>query len=114
MNRIHSLKKNAEIKRVLDAQQKKISGAVSVYVKSQAKPDLFKMAISVPKKFGNAVKRNKMKRWIREIIRELQLGPGFDYFVLVKVSANQYTFLELKKHIDLCFQQHGHLKGEQQ
>jgi ribonuclease P protein component len=112
MNRRYSLKKNEEIKKVLDYQRKKISGAITVYTKPQDKPGLFKLAISVPKKYGNAVQRNKIKRQLREILRLFQLQPGIDYFVLVKPTAKDYTFQELEKHIHECLKQHDQIKGE--
>lgn len=112
MNRSYSLKKNEEIKKVLDYQRKKISGAITVYTKPQDNPGLFKLAISVPKKYGNAVQRNKIKRQLREILRLFQLQPGIDYFVLVKPAAKDYTFQELEKHIYECLKQHGQIKGE--
>lgn len=113
MNRKYSLKKNEEIKKVLDYQRKKISGAVTIYIKPQENPGLFKLAISVPKKLGNAVQRNKVKRRIREIIRLFILKPGMDYFILVKPSAKEYTYQALEKHIYECLKQHGQIKGEE-
>lgn len=112
MNRKYSLKKNEDIKKVLDYQRKKISGAVTIYTKPQESPGLFQIAISVPKKLGNAVQRNKVKRRIREITRLFQLKPGIDYFVLVKPNAKDYTYQELEKHIYDCLKQHGQIKGE--
>lgn len=112
MNRKYSLKKNEDIKRVLDYQRKKISGAVTVYTKPQENPGLFQLAISVPKKLGNAVQRNKVKRRIREIARLFQLEAGIDYFILVKPQAKDYTYQELEKHIYECLKQHGQIKGE--
>ncbi len=112
MNRNHSLKKNAEIKKVLDYQKKKISGAVTIYVRPQENPGIFKIAMSVPKKLGNAVERNKVKRRIREILRAFELNSGIDYFVLIKPAAHLYSFQELEKHIHQCLHQLGLNKGE--
>jgi ribonuclease P protein component len=112
MNRIHSLKKNEDIKRVLDFQQKKLSGAVTIYIKPQKNPGIFKIAISVPKKYGNAVQRNKIKRRLKEILRIFELKPGLDYFVLVKAAAKNYSFQELENHVHHCLKQHGQIKGE--
>lgn len=112
MNRKYSLKKNEEIKKVLDYQQKKISGAVTIYTQPQKNPDFFKLAISVPKKLGNAVQRNKIKRRLREILRLYSLKPGINYFVLLKAQAKEYDYHTLEKHVHECLQQHGQTKGE--
>jgi ribonuclease P protein component len=48
-----------------------------------------RMGVTIPKKTGNAVVRNRWKRWIRESFRSQQtLFPdGFDYVVRPKKGA---------------------------
>jgi ribonuclease P protein component len=53
--------------------------------------DYSRFAFSVKKKFGKAVKRNKVKRWMRESIRNNKnlIPRGYDYLIIVrkKLSA---------------------------
>ena len=52
------------------------------------------------RRVGNAVKRNKGKRIIRELFRmhESKLGSGCDLVVILRANFNQYSFNELQLH----------------
>ena len=52
------------------------------------------MGLAVGRKLGKAVKRNRLKRWIREIIRRhpAVIIDGFDIVVLVKPQATDADF----------------------
>ncbi|RMF60217.1 MAG: ribonuclease P protein component [Calditrichaeota bacterium] len=60
------IKRSIEIKTVLDQGNKKTGKSVNVFVINSPSR---RLAIIVPKRIGNAVKRNRMKRLIREIYR---------------------------------------------
>lgn len=48
----------------------------------------WKMGITVTKKVGNAVTRNRIKRWVREAARRCQPWPaGVDVVVLARQQA---------------------------
>jgi len=55
-----------------------------------------RFGLSVSKKVGIAVVRNKVKRRLREIIRHSQLKPGLDIVIIarVPVSGTDYSSLE--------------------
>ena len=48
-----------------------------------------RLGVTIPKKTGNAVVRNRWKRWIREAFRTQQdrFPPGFDFVVRPKKDA---------------------------
>jgi ribonuclease P protein component len=52
-------------------------------------PELPRLGITVSRKVGNAVQRNRVKRWVRESYRRLQaLAPGStDLVVIARPSA---------------------------
>jgi ribonuclease P protein component len=48
-----------------------------------------RLGVTIPKKTGNAVVRNRWKRWIREAFRtqQVRIPSGFDYVVRPKKGA---------------------------
>lgn len=60
-----------------------------------------RFGIAVGKKVGNAVTRNKYKRIIRNILNENKktFKNGQDYIIMIKKSALDKTYLELKKDL---------------
>ncbi|MGC8820095.1 MAG: ribonuclease P protein component [Fervidobacterium sp.] len=46
--------------------------------------DYSRIAISVRKKFGKAIRRNKLRRWVRECFRtnKEKIAKGYDYLII--------------------------------
>ena len=85
-SKILALSKNEEFKNLL--KQKKISNKyVTIFFGNLAKKNNQKINISfvTKKKIGNAVKRNKIKRRLRNIVNEAvkKISVKFDYSYLV-------------------------------
>jgi ribonuclease P protein component len=51
-----------------------------------------RLGVTVSKKVGNAVVRNRVKRWIRESYRRLNRIEGADVVVIAKPNAAQSSF----------------------
>jgi len=50
-------------------------------------PDTPRLGLSVSKKVGNAVTRNRVKRLVKESCRLRTLAPGYDYVVVARPAA---------------------------
>lgn len=111
MKRFQSLKKNQDIQAVLKNHKRAFSKAMGVYIKKREGTLLSRYAMSVPKKYGNAVKRNLMKRRLRSVIDEFQMIEGYDVFIIVKPEAQAYRYEEIKIHIHKCFKQLKIIQG---
>jgi ribonuclease P protein component len=109
-SKILALSKNEDFKSLLS--KKKISNKyTTIFFGNLANKNIQKLNISfvVKKKIGNAVRRNKIKRRLRNIIneatRKMPLNLKYSYLVIAKPTMlnNEYTniketlFQELKK-----------------
>ena len=100
-SKILALSKNEEFKNLL--KQKKISNKyVTVFFGKLINKDNKKFNISfvIKKKIGNAVKRNKIKRRLRNIaneaVKKLSLKFSYSYLVIAKPTMlnNEYTIIK--------------------
>jgi len=64
------------------------------------------LGIIVGKKVGNAVKRNKIKRWIREYFNlySKDIGSAGAYVFIAQKSSNLASWNEIKKDISLLIE----------
>jgi ribonuclease P protein component len=72
-----------------------------IYKLSSPKQLHFRVGISVSKKLGNAVKRNKIKRKIRQGIFALsaEIHPDVDFIVIARLPAKDLNFFEIVKNL---------------
>ena len=65
--------------------------------------------ITIPKKVGNAVIRNKLKRQIKNIImeNELYIQKNYNYVIIIKETALDLTYQELSCELINTFKKVG-------
>ncbi len=97
MEKKYRLRKNMEFKRVYNGGKSYWNRNLILYVR---KNDLqnSRIGITITKKIGNAVVRNRIRRRIKEIIR-LKLGnikSGYDLILIPKKNVGDISYKDLE------------------
>ncbi len=96
------LRKRAEYL-AIQASAKKASGRHYTVLRSQAgrDPEIWRLGVTVSRKVGNAVVRNRIKRWIREGFRRRvdRERRGFAVVVIARPSAAGSSYEETAREL---------------
>ena len=109
ISKIVSLSKNEDFKTILGGR--KISNKyLTIFFKKLSDKDIKKLNISIvtKKKIGNAVKRNKIKRRLRNIMNDatikLDLNLKYCYLLIAKISVLNEPYENIKRVLFSDFQ----------
>lgn len=106
MKKIRTLKKNYEFQNVIAKGKFYIGKQITIYI-AKNREDANRFGIAISKKNCNAVKRNWIKRKIRENYRLLKdrLQKGYDIVFLwnKKNSIEQANFYVIKEDMEKIF-----------
>ncbi|MGE4275925.1 MAG: ribonuclease P protein component [Lawsonibacter sp.] len=104
-----SLKQNHEFRRLYNKGKSAVSPYFAIYCRKTGRPNS-RLGITAGVKLGNAVKRNFVRRRIRELYRtnEKTFLPGYDIVVVARTRAIfgsyadlEHSFLQLMKKLGL-------------
>jgi len=65
--------------------------------------NLSRYGFSVTKRLGKAVKRNRLRRLLREIVRLQSIRPGWDIIFIVRARAATANYHQLERAISVLF-----------
>lgn len=107
MKKIATLKKNYEFRKVLNKGQAYFGKHITVYIKQNGDLDENLLGIAINSKLCNAVKRNRIKRLIREnyaqINKFLKKGNSIVFIINKNVEVSEITYYTLKKDMEKIF-----------
>ena len=102
MKKRYRIKKNEEFAKIIQYKHRKSSAAFVVYF-TDAKEDISRVGISVSKKLGDAVKRNKIKRQVREMVKDIVDFENChkDLVIIVKPAYLDKDFYSNKNDLEI-------------
>ena len=110
MKKQYRVKKSNEIESILKNRKYSSNSFFTVYKKNNPETSHFRYAMSVNKKIGHAVVRNRLKRQIRAIIREFNIIDNVDIFIIVRNKILNLSFQEIKKQLEDLFKRQKLIK----
>lgn len=105
MKKEYRIKKNSEIQQLINKKTTVGNGYFILYHQKNHENPHFRFAVSVSKKYGNAVERNLMKRRIREVVKVNKFSNEAEFFIVAKIKAKDLEFVEIKTSLENLFAQ---------
>ncbi len=99
MKKSYRIKKNSEFQLVFKKGKSTANRQFVLYALKKPGQKNFRIGLSVSKQIGNAVKRNRVKRLIRETFKELQhdLPNEYDLVIIARKPAASLNFHEVTR-----------------
>lgn len=100
MKKQFRVKDTREFQKIISKKNFVTSGSFVIYLLPKGK-EYSRVGISVGKKLGNAVNRNKIKRQVRMMLQDLYDFDGdFDGILMVRNLFIKHNFQENKKELE--------------
>ncbi len=103
MKKINIVKKTQDFTRIIKTKKAYVSNSFVIYIERKNQPT-YHFGISVSKKIGNAVTRNKLKRQIKSIIDKKDYQNNFNCIIILRKGILSKSFkqkeIELYKELD--------------
>ena len=108
MKNTSSLKLNNDFRR-LYSRGKSCAGAYVVVYALKTRRPVKRLGLTVGKSFGKAVKRNRMKRLMRESYRAIEgiIPDGYDFVIVARSRAIGTGFNQVKRDMEYVFKKLG-------
>ena len=98
MKKINILKNSRDFDRIIKGNKPYKYKDYIIYIERDTN-DLYKFGLSVGKKIGNAVNRNKVKRQLKSIIDKKDYQNNFNCIIIVGRGINERTYEERENNL---------------
>ena len=102
MKKINILKNNRDFNRIIDTYKANKYKDFVIYIE-RTNDEFYHFGISVGKKIGNAVTRNKYKRRIRAIIDKKNYQKGINCIIILRKSILERDYIEIENSLLKAF-----------
>ncbi|WP_456277191.1 ribonuclease P protein component [Bacillus sp. AK128] len=102
MNKQYRIKKNEDFQAVFKKGISTANRQFVIYVLDQPENESFRIGLSVSKKIGNAVTRNRIKRLVRQVMFEFKdyLKNGKDLVIIARKPTAEMDYHEVKSSLE--------------
>ena len=99
MKKIDIIKASDEFTEIINTGKTKKNKYYSIYYRKNDEKNRY--GITIPKKLGIAVLRNKTKRRVKNIIdkNKKSIQNGYDYVIIVKKGILDLTFFDMEEEL---------------
>ncbi|MGL4335914.1 MAG: ribonuclease P protein component [Turicibacter sp.] len=114
MQKRYRVKKSKEIEHIMRKGRSKSTPYFIVYKIQKVENKNFRVAISVGKKIGNAVTRNKVKRYIRNVMNNNKenINETYDYFIIARKGVADLDHDTFTKNLESLLRKSDVIKKE--
>ncbi len=105
MKKSYRIKKEKEFQKIIYKKNSYANRNFVVYIYPAEENSHFRVGLSVGKKIGNAVVRNKVKRLMRHALFELkeEIKPNYNIVLIARPKIVDLSFVEVKNNVEHVF-----------
>lgn len=97
----YRIKDNKEFQYVFQHGKSFANRQLVIYFKEEKEQDHFRIGLSVGKRIGNAVTRNRIKRYLRQSFQELEgeILPTLNIVIIARQPTKEMSYFEIRKSL---------------
>ncbi|EKU27175.1 Ribonuclease P protein component [Catellicoccus marimammalium M35/04/3] len=101
MKKTYRIKKEQDFQEIINARASFANRHLVLFIRDRKDGNHFRVGLSVGKKIGNAVMRNRVKRQLRVAVQELKpnLMQGMDLILIARPRITQLSTKEVIKNV---------------
>ena len=113
MKKNYRIKKSEDIEKVLKNKSSVGNKNYIIYIMKNSEAKHFRLAMSVSKKLGNAVVRNRQKRLIKQVFNQYKDRIcSYEIFVIARNNSVNLTYEEVENNIIYLLKKNNVLSEE--